>query len=331
MILFISPKNKYATNRFLQEAQKQQVEVAHFDVQELAERNFDVDPEKYDSVYIRFPFPFLAQIIELANKFKRTGKKVVDASIALGDVGLGKMKNYEQLHAANVAIPQTSRLNDSSFTYPYIIKWNYGFKGRNVFLVRNDQERADIVEKYDPAELLAQEYIEAEYECKVMTVGYQALPVILKYKMQQGGFKVDMASGEVVQYSPPIRRSPPAEREGGGMGSSQTLPPRPPSGDTPPIKKGNTAADILHAVVSLAETASRITGRELAKVDILQKGDRLYILEVNRWPGFQSFEALSKYNVAGAFVKYLSQKWQFAYFMGIWYNSDTYFYSTKRS
>jgi len=28
-------------------------------------------------------------------------------------------------------------------------------------------------------------------------------------------------------------------------------------------------------------------------------------LEVNRWPGFESFEKLSGFNVAGEFVKYL--------------------------
>lgn len=67
--------------------------------------------------------------------------------------------------------------------------------------------------------------------------------------------------------------------------------------------------DTIQKVVALAERAARVLGRELAKVDILedQRGN-LFVLEVNRWPGFQNFEKLSGYNVAWEFVSYLQKK-----------------------
>ena len=62
-------------------------------------------------------------------------------------------------------------------------------------------------------------------------------------------------------------------------------------------------------MIALAERAARVLGRELAKVDIIQDAEgELFILEVNRWPGFQNFEKLTGYNVAGEFVGYLQKK-----------------------
>lgn len=79
------------------------------------------------------------------------------------------------------------------------------------------------------------------------------------------------------------------------------------------IRIGDGRAKILSTgekpeLVLLAEKAAKILGRELAKVDILEKDGQLFVLEVNRWPGFQMFEKTTGYNVAGEFVKYLNGK-----------------------
>ena len=58
----------------------------------------------------------------------------------------------------------------------------------------------------------------------------------------------------------------------------------------------------------IAEKASKVLGRELSKIDILEDYmGKLYILEVNRFPGLKSFEELTGFNVAGEFVKYLEK------------------------
>ena len=42
--------------------------------------------------------------------------------------------------------------------------------------------------------------------------------------------------------------------------------------------------------------------------DILEKDGKFFILEVNRFPGLESFEKLTKYNVGKEFLKYLTEK-----------------------
>lgn len=56
----------------------------------------------------------------------------------------------------------------------------------------------------------------------------------------------------------------------------------------------------------LAETASRALGYDFAGVDIAISGEKPYILEVNRRPGFEGFESVTDVNVAKAFISYVA-------------------------
>lgn len=112
MILAISPKNVYASNRFLQEAVALNVGLEILDVEDLVKLDFNVNPDNYSVFYIRNPFlgnsaQYLPQIIELAKKFKNAGKKVVDEVIADGDLALGKGVDYKKLKTAGLPIPRT--------------------------------------------------------------------------------------------------------------------------------------------------------------------------------------------------------------------------------
>ncbi len=238
-------------------------------MQELVERSFEVNVDDYSVFYIRLPYlngspKYFLQIIDLAKKFKVAGKKVVDAAIAQGELGEGKWEDYKVLGKAGLAIPKTDlgfKIED--LRYPLILKWIYGFKGQGTFLIRQLEDMQKIPSTIPRDELMVQEFLEAEYEYKVITVGYKSLPVVLRHKISDTGFGVDYYAHDSV------------------------------------------AAQSVAEVVALAEKASALLKRELAKVDIIESKGKYYILEVNRWPGVSGYEELTGYNAIGEFVAYL--------------------------
>jgi len=269
MILLISPKGVYATKRFIEEAKKAKVKLDAFDKEDLAKKNFKIDISRYDTLFFRQSFPYEKEIFNLAKEFVKAGKKVIDEPKILEDVIAGKWRGYKKLEKAGFPTIQSFLLKDD-FNFkilnskPYIIKWIYGLKGKEVFLVENENQLSSIIKKFPKEELIVQDFIKADYEYKVITVGYKSVPVVLRFKMEDEGFRVNFDDYQV-------------------------------------IKKG----DALE-VVSIAEKASRVLKRELAKVDILEKDGKLYVLEVNRWPGLKNFEENTKYNLTRDFVSYLS-------------------------
>ncbi len=268
-LLLISPTNAYATKRLQEEALLANVELQSFDVADLAKQSFNINPSNFSLLYVRQAYPYFREVIDLAEKFKAAEKPVVDAGIAEGDLGLGKLITLQKLQASGVSTPKTnfvSTLNQIDFKSPLIAKWNYGFGGKHTYLVKNPADLDSLTKKYPSEQLLLQEFIPAEFEYKLITVGYKALPLIIKLKTNHNKFLPDFSKYEILQL--------------------QNVP----------------------EVVSLAERAAKILGRELAKVDILEAGGKLYILEVNRWPGLQTFEKLSGYNVAQAFITHLNNR-----------------------
>jgi|GEM_PF-1417793 glutathione synthase/RimK-type ligase-like ATP-grasp enzyme len=317
MILVISSKKVYAAKRLAEEAAAKHRELSITDVDGLVACDFNVDITKFDVLYIRDPFfnggaEFLPQIIALAKKFKAAGKKVVDSSIADGKLGMGKWADYQQLQKSGLPIPTTRLLSDCplpTIHYPLILKWTYGFKAKDVFLIKNEERLKNILPLHHKKEWLIQEFIQADYEYKIITVGYKALPVILRFGTKGGGFRVDFKKAAVMRSLPPLMRG------GSGRGcnksgmtatslSSKAFNNRIALGDISPQEERACNP----AIISLAESASLLLGRELAKVDILESAGKFYILEVNRFPGLKSFEEITGYNVFKDFLGYLILK-----------------------
>jgi glutathione synthase/RimK-type ligase-like ATP-grasp enzyme len=297
MILVISSKKVYAAKRLAQEAGIRKQELGIMDMQDLLDCGFKVDFKKFDVLYVRDPYlkgsaEYLPQIIKLAKRYKAAGKKVVDSAIADGELGKGKWADYQLLTNAGLPIPKTDLLKNFQFPIsnfqPLILKWTYGFKAKNVFLIKSEKEYNQVISDFAKAssdahykdnkswakEWLVQEFIQADYEYKVITVGYKALPVVLRFKIKDSGFRTDFKSA----CSVPIHRL---------------------SGS--PINGHATS------IISIAEQSSALLKRELAKVDILEAKGKFYILEVNRFPGLKSFEELTKFNVVKAFLGYLQK------------------------
>jgi glutathione synthase/RimK-type ligase-like ATP-grasp enzyme len=279
-IFLISPKNVYVAQRLQEEALKQGIELHTQDIKQVVKEDFAINPAEYDALYIRQAFTDLTRkmlpheledLVGLAARFKKAGKAVVDENICTGDIGRGKYQALLQLAEANIKIPHTRLLSEidldnKDMVYPLIAKWNFGSRAEHVFLIKDANQFAKISNKYPPEEILIQEYIKAEYEYKVFTVGYKSLPLVLRLPINHNKFLPDLRKPEVL------------------------------------------SKEQAWEVVELAEKSSRILGRELAKTDILEAKGHLYILEVNRRPGFRYFEQKTKYNVAKDFINYVCQK-----------------------
>jgi glutathione synthase/RimK-type ligase-like ATP-grasp enzyme len=310
-ILAIASKNSYATKRLIQEAQASGLKWEVIETKELVKNKFKINIQPYSTLYIRGPYvgsspKYIPQIISLAKKFKKAGKKVVDANIAQGVLAPGKWIDYEKLKKAKVPIPRTviasvslweifmtsdvsaesaaaeeaeaispkKRLPHPSGAfgvrndeYPFVLKWTYGFGSKNVFLIHSQEEFKKIVKLHPRSEWSVQEYIDAERELEVYVVGFKAVKKILSYEIKNG-FKADVKKFSIVK---------------------------------------NSKDRSYNKIIRIAEKAAKALGREMCKVDILESGGKLFILEVNRTPGLVSFETLMGYNIARDFIKYLNR------------------------
>jgi glutathione synthase/RimK-type ligase-like ATP-grasp enzyme len=272
MILLISPKNKYSTRRLKEEAEKRGVSITIMDIEALAKMSFQVNVSLFSSLYIRQVYPYFNEVSELARRFKEEGKYVIDGNFIIHGFKTSKWGMYQNLEEAGLPIPHTALLATSyllSTQYPLVLKWVFGFGGKDVFLVHNQEELQEIKKLHPDSEWLAQDYIKADKEFEVYVTGNTSVPKILAFEIKNG-FKADVRRYSVVY-------------NGSGYHNFQKL-------------------------ALLAEQAARAFGMELCKVDILESQGRLYILEVNRTPGLVSFESLIGYNIAGEFVDHLIRK-----------------------
>ncbi len=280
MILIISPKKAYVTKRLKQEAKNLRVKIKILDVPDLVKNRFRIDPAKYSCLFVRSAYvngspQYLPKVIELAKIFRKAGKRVVDKNIVGGNLGKGKWHSYCLLKKNRILIPKTNLVKTKKLTFlrsrPYIIKWIYGMKAQQTFFIKRQKDFKNIPAYLSPKELLKQEFISADYEYKVFAAGYRALPVILRFSFDKKRAGINFWNYKVLK-SRQIGNNP-----------------------------------LLVRIVKLAEKSCQVLGRELAKVDVLQRGKKLYVLEVNRTPGFEFWEKLTGLNMANYFIRYLQK------------------------
>ena len=230
---------------------------------ELSSRN--VDATKYNLLYVRFAHPNFPAVIRLAQKFKSLGKPVVDKEWVDKNMSASKLSMYSRLESAGVPIPKTEELSPTGVVLPAIVKWIYGYGGKHVWLVRDKKELDAILKLYPRKELLSQEFISSSFEYKVVTVGYKALPFVIKYKIDPLRLTASLIHFEIL--------------------------------------KGEKSQKYIR----LAEKASKVMGRQLAKVDIMERKGKPLVLEVNRSPGLEPIEKASKVNIFKAFIYFLAR------------------------
>lgn len=265
-VLIITPRNAYATKRFLEEAIGLAVVVDCIDVHSLAQNAWRVDIAQYDCVWVRQVFPYYPEVIGLAREFAKQGKGVIDSAIPKTGIEDNKYAMLVQLRAGGIPMPQTVLASErvvAQMSYPCVLKWVYGFGARYVHFVENEKAFTVVSNQYQAKETMLQEYISAQYEYKVHTVGYRCIPWVVRYRIHP-------------------------EKKVADLGSFQVFSP-----------------EQVPEVVSLAERASRLLQRELAKSDILECNGKLFLLEVNRTPGLEPVEKATGENVAQFFLQYI--------------------------
>ncbi len=281
MILLISPQGKYATRRLIEEAVLAKVPLEAVDVSELSKNNFSVDISRYQALYVRQVFPYFAEVISLVSQFRQQGKFVLDGEFIAKGMETSKRAMHALLEQKGVPMPATQSLPTGPFLtsdtqFPFVLKWVYGFGGKDTHLIRNELEYKNIIGNHAMAEWLMQEYIDADFEYEVFTIAEKAVGPLLQFDILNG-FKADLGKYAVVEQSF--------------------------------IEKSNDQQSVKYKkIIELAELSSQVLGRELGKVDILEKNGSLFVLEVNRSPSLIPFEQFTGYNMAGEYIKYIREQ-----------------------
>src|SRR5256714_233743 len=226
----------------------------------------------YDAIIMRSFMPFVSEALTIARLFRDAGKVVVDTSLTDEGYAMSKMHDYILLSRAGVGVPRTYQCADpaqaeryaESLGYPCILKAVFGSEGRNVFKADSPRQFRRTLWRRKPGEFMVQEFLPAEVDYRVITVGYQALPVMVRRKPQAGEFRTNFDFKEEVTSIP--------------------------TDEHPDMK-------------ALAERAARTLRREFSGVDIRYRRDTPLVLEANRRPGFKGFEEATGYDVAaGVFL-----------------------------
>lgn len=200
-ILIITPTHAYATRRLTEEAAALGIEAVCADVASLHASKFAVDIASFDALWVRQAYPYYDEVINLAKKFKEQEKVVIDGCITEYGIEDNKFVLTTKLVNHAVVMPETRQLSDvpiGQFAYPFIVKWVYGFGGRHVYLVEDAHRLNQILKSYPAEELMYQEYVDADFEYNVITVGYKSLPLIVKYKIHPFKKVTDLERFEVI-------------------------------------------------------------------------------------------------------------------------------------
>lgn len=290
--MWLTWKESYEVTKMLKEARFANI---HLDAVPIHELEFIVDERRvgiyrkrvnvadyYDLLCVRtMRAEYVSDILTLSRLFKEGGKEVVDKSLTTEGYAMGKMHDYLLLAQKGIPVPVSyktyskSRMMDytQELGFPNVLKSIHGSQGRNVHMGAGPNEYSRMLESYPDGELIAQKFLPASEDYRVLVIGYKALPVFLIRHPQAGDFRTNFAV----------------------KANSKT-----------------EDLNLFPELRNLAEKSARILKREFAGVDIRRDKDgKPYVLEVNRRPGFEGFELASKYNVAKAFLEYLIKRCQY--------------------
>ena len=288
-ILWLGWEDLYASKRVQDAAKNMAVEL---DVVGILDLSFITDGEhvgiyrkntnilqEYDVLCIRLFHPYISEILTIAHLFKEAGKVVVDESLTDEGYAVSKMHDYLVLAGSGIAVPRSYQIYErgdvesyaAELGYPVVLKGLHGSQGQHVFRVSDEHQLRRRIRQYPDGELLLQEFLPADEDYRVIVVGYEALPTFVKRQPRPGDFRTNFTV------------------EGEGVAENLSR---------------------FSEFRTIAESAARILRREFAGIDIRMRNNVPVILEVNRRPDFRGFEDATHLDVAGAFVGYLTRKFQ---------------------
>lgn len=155
---------------------------------------------------------------------------------------------------------------EASFSFPIVVKENYGSLGRNVYLVQNKTELKELENRLSFSPRLYQELVASSFgvDNRIIVIGGRAI-AWMKRKSDNGDFRSNIALG--------------------GHGEGVNLP---------------------QNYIMMAENCAKILGLDYAGIDILNGPDGEPILcEVNSNAFIKGIEEVTGINVAKAYADYI--------------------------
>lgn len=155
---------------------------------------------------------------------------------------------------------------EASFSFPIVVKGNYGSLGRNVYLVQNKTELKELENRLSYSPRLYQELVASSFgvDNRIIVIGGKAI-AWMKRKSDNGDFRSNIALG--------------------GHGEGVNLP---------------------QNYIMMAENCAKILGLDYAGIDILNGPDGEPILcEVNSNAFIKGIEEVTGINVAKAYADYI--------------------------
>ncbi len=158
---------------------------------------------------------------------------------------------------------------EASFSFPIVVKENYGSLGRNVYLVQNKTELKELENRLSYSPRLYQELVASSFgvDNRIIVIGGRAI-AWMKRKSDNGDFRSNIALG--------------------GHGEGVNLP---------------------QNYIMMAENCAKILGLDYAGIDILNGPDGEPILcEVNSNAFIKGIEEVTGINVAKAYADYICRE-----------------------
>ncbi|HAV13537.1 MAG TPA: carboxylate--amine ligase [Opitutae bacterium] len=255
------PSDAEAIKRFVKAASKVGIEAEVLRSDELKYVS------KYDALFIRETTSIDHPTYRLSRKAEMEGLVVIDDATSImrccNKIFLHDAFSYNEVQAPGTLVVASNKAQEldrieAKFNYPVVLKMPESSFSIGVYKVANREELKDklgIMLK-ESALALVQEYLYTDYDWRIGVLNGRAI-YACKYFMASDHWQIyNHASNEVSDVS----------------GDSETLP----------------TFEAPRAVIDAALKASAIIGNGLYGVDLKQKGDQVYVIEVNDNPSIDS-------------------------------------------
>ncbi|HWA51590.1 MAG TPA: RimK family alpha-L-glutamate ligase [Patescibacteria group bacterium] len=238
---------------------------------------FSFSPEIPDSdlVIIRGLFSTMKSLESLKDYLGYRRAKIFDNNLFAQKYSMNKSYDILKLILHKIPVPDTFstreykdlyRLGDK-LGFPLVMKSSRAGKGGKVWLVKDNSEFVNFINKFDrenyPAKnILVQGFIDYKYDLRILVIGEKMY--CMRRIPRAGDFRANFSLGGSVELFPL----------------------------TPELKK-------------LAKDAMDAIGLEVAGVDVLiDKDNKNYILEVNHTPGMVGMEKATGENITKIYLNY---------------------------
>lgn len=173
-------------------------------------KNTLIDKESFDVIIARDVLSYIKHYAALVESYRARGIKVYDNGLSELKYVINKPVDLMKLANAGVAIPKTFFTKDfesyrkaaKSFGFPLIFKKTNMGKGVGIYMMKSAEEfnkflDKEISEGVKATSYLMQEFIEYEYDLRVLVIGDQMFA--MKRTPKEGDFRANYSLGGSVK------------------------------------------------------------------------------------------------------------------------------------